>query len=108
MYFELMILRFLTEKGSLEYSEHKAQRVLIGRAPYCDFVLQWPEVSWEHCALTSINEKVLLSDIGSSNGTWVNGEKTLRCWIKPGDTIQIGFTTLVFCGFARETEAMAA
>jgi len=92
-----------TQVNRERLSEHTKPLILLGRAPYCDFVLQTTSVSWEHCTLSQFGNKVLLTDQNSSNGTWVNGNKIDRCWLSPGDNLQIGSYTLLFCGVKNPT-----
>jgi ABC-type multidrug transport system ATPase subunit len=48
---------------------------VIGRAPECDLVVPEPAVSSRHCQLTHQADGFLLEDLGSTNGTYVNGAK---------------------------------
>jgi len=44
-----------------------------GRDPGCDIPLDFPMVSWRHARLTRTPEGILVEDLGSRNGTYVNG-----------------------------------
>jgi hypothetical protein len=64
---------------------------LIGRSPYCSIVISSSLVSREHAALRLDGDTLVLADLGSTNGTSVNGEplgapRTLQ----PGDVVRIG------------------
>ena len=63
----------------------------LGRAPRADFVVDAALVSRVHCRFTlnDINE-LELEDLGSTNGTFVNGKKVLRATLSDGDTLTIG------------------
>jgi pSer/pThr/pTyr-binding forkhead associated (FHA) protein len=66
-------------------------RVTIGRGTGADFVLPDPAVSREHAAVWVEGVTVVVEDLGSSNGTWVNGERiedAVR--VGSGDVIQLG------------------
>lgn len=65
--------------------------VTIGRDPSCDLVLKRSNVSRNHCRLFLINEFAAVEDLGSSNGTFVNGEpvKGTRV-LNPTDIIVVG------------------
>ena len=48
---------------------------LLGRAPGCAVVVPLEGVSRQHCAFQVANRSVAIRDLGSKNGTWVNGER---------------------------------
>ena len=67
----------------------------VGRSPECDIRLEDPGVSRRHCTLSLDAGAIVVCDLGSANGTSVNGQPpgmTLRA--VPGDTIRIGTTAL--------------
>jgi predicted component of type VI protein secretion system len=64
---------------------------VIGRSPYCSVVINSRRVSRQHCALTLSNDRLLVCDLGSSNGTWVNGTPVSTATrLKQGDLIELG------------------
>jgi hypothetical protein len=65
------------------------QKLLIGRRSSCDITLEFPNVSSHHCELEMKNGYWHVRDLGSSNGTKVNGERVLEHFLQPGDTIAI-------------------
>jgi FHA domain/Domain of unknown function (DUF1707) len=68
-----------------------AQRVTIGRAEDCDCVISEPTVSRHHAELRRDGERWLLCDLGSRNGTRVNGMRlTTTTEVHPGDRISLG------------------
>jgi pSer/pThr/pTyr-binding forkhead associated (FHA) protein len=63
----------------------------MGRAPRADFVVDAALVSRVHCRFTLRDTNELeLEDLGSTNGTFVNGEKVTRVTLSSGDTLTIG------------------
>jgi pSer/pThr/pTyr-binding forkhead associated (FHA) protein len=63
----------------------------MGRAPRADFVVDAALVSRVHCRFTLNDADVLqLEDLGSTNGTFVNGEKVSRTTLNDGDTLTVG------------------
>lgn len=67
---------------------------IIGSAPDCDIVVTRPTVSGRHCQLTLINGDYLLDDLGSTNGTFVNGFRLeSRAKVSPSDSITLGRAT---------------
>ena len=66
----------------------------IGSAPDSDLVVNVPSVSGRHCRLSLLDDGYSLEDLGSTNGTFVNGIKlTERRKVSPADTITLGLTT---------------
>ncbi len=63
---------------------------IIGRANKCDIVMNFKGVSSKHCRLFIRDNQIALIDLGSSNGTLVNGVKIKRKILHPMDIIQIG------------------
>lgn len=64
---------------------------LLGRSPYCSIVLEDARVSRQHAAIRLTSEGLSIQDLGSRNGTLVNGTalRGPRC-LQPGDVVQIG------------------
>jgi hypothetical protein len=67
-------------------------KVLVGRAPDCGLVLDHASVSRRHAGLqVDGSGKIVLADLGSSNGTLLNGRRiTQPVIVQPGDTIEVG------------------
>ena len=63
--------------------------LFVGRAESCDVVLRFPNVSSRHCQLTCDAGYWYVTDLDSSNGTKVNGNRVLRKRIDPGDKITV-------------------
>ncbi len=71
------------------------KQVVIGRSSDLDMVLVEDMVSRKHAKITCQDGKVLIEDLGSTNGTFVNGEKIVRAArLKEGDRILIGTSIL--------------
>ena len=77
----------------IETSLQKRDSVIIGRANDCDVVVQDMKASKQHCRLTRTEQGFLLEDLGSRNGTLVNGQKiTGSVLLKANSTFQVGDT----------------
>ncbi len=64
---------------------------IIGRREDCDLRIPLGDVSRKHCSILLTDDGGLrLQDLGSSNGTYVNGRRVQESPILPGDVIQIG------------------
>jgi len=64
--------------------------VVIGRDPSCYLPLNHPTVSFRHATIYKQNGGLLIRDMGSTNGTFVNGKRIAQVPLKSGDEIQIG------------------
>lgn len=67
-----------------------SNRVTIGRAKDCDFWIPLLSVSRHHCELTANETTLHIHDLGSRNGTYVNGMKVVNANLHGGDFIRIG------------------
>jgi pSer/pThr/pTyr-binding forkhead associated (FHA) protein len=71
---------------------------LIGRGDECQVRTNSPLVSRQHCLVHVTKESAVLRDLGSTNGTLVNGKRILgERILVPGDLLQIGPVVFEFC-----------
>ena len=63
---------------------------VIGRREDCDLRIPLGEVSRKHCRIVRDGDTLKLEDLGSSNGTFLNGSRVQEALLTPGDTIQVG------------------
>ena len=78
----------------------------VGRAPRSDFVVDSALVSRVHCRLQlSENDRLELEDLGSTNGTFVNGEKVTKVTLNDGDMVMIGRVQFVVSSSAAADES---
>ena len=61
----------------------------IGRRESCDICLKFQNVSGTHCELSYQDGYWLIRDLGSTNGVKVNGERTTRKALRPGDEVSV-------------------
>lgn len=64
--------------------------MLIGREVKCAIMLNDNSVSRQHSSITRLAEGYLLKDLGSSNGTYVNGQRVQEYLLQDGDQVSIG------------------
>ncbi len=70
--------------------------VVIGRGSGSDIILQDSQASRKHAEISQQGDQYYIRDLGSTNGTYVNGQRIAGPQLlQPGDTIQIGDTVLV-------------
>jgi len=72
------------------------ERITIGRRPDNDLCLPRPAVSGAHAALVTILADSFLEDLGSTNGTLVNGSPITKHFLRDRDEIDIGREILVY------------
>jgi hypothetical protein len=70
--------------------------VLIGRLPDCEITLADPNVSRRHAEVRPFGTGFLVVDLGSTNGTRVNGASVSEHQLKDGDAITVGATRIRF------------
>ena len=80
----------------------------IGRGVRNELRLLDTEVSRQHAQILFQNEKYVLHDRGSSNGTFVNGNVIRQIALRDGDRVQIGRTVILFSGSTGEESRHAA
>lgn len=87
--------RYTLSYGDELYPLEK-QTLVIGRARECDVRLADPNVSRRHAELRNEGGAYVLVDLGSTNGSLVNGQRIERAELRDGDRILIGQTELFF------------
>ena len=81
----------------------QTSELVIGRADDSDIVLNHRSVSARHAMLMTRHGRSRLLDLGSSNGTLVNGETYADVELQSGDRVQLGHTTFIYTtGFDAE------
>lgn len=72
--------------------------ITIGRSSdLSDVVILEPELSRKHSQCVIYDKNIMVFDCGSSNGTYVNGEKINKKTIHPGDIVSFGNIKYFFC-----------
>jgi ABC-type multidrug transport system ATPase subunit len=80
----------------------RGDTLVFGRDPTCDVVLDYPMVSWQHVRLSRRDGQVLAEDLGSTNGTFVNGLRISgQVPVAVGSTIGLGSYTFRLAGLDR-------
>jgi len=63
----------------------------LGRTARADFIVDAALVSRLHCRLTADrSDQLIVEDLGSTNGTLVNGKRVERMVLRPGDRLGVG------------------
>lgn len=72
--------------------------IFIGRNPQNQVPLDDASISGRHCSITRDQRKYFLVDLGSTNGTRLNGAPVTKASLRPKDIIQVGSIELMFNG----------
>ena len=70
--------------------ELKVDKTTIGRVEDNTFQIAEPSVSSHHCEVLLRGSDVVVRDLNSTNGTYINGEKVAESVIKPGQILRLG------------------
>ncbi|MGA3370345.1 MAG: FHA domain-containing protein [Terracidiphilus sp.] len=90
---QLLSLETKVEIGEASFQtvSFRGDTMEVGRDPKCDIPLDLPMVSWRHARLTKTQAGILVEDLGSRNGTYLDGVRvTGRVLAKAGQEIGLG------------------
>ena len=76
----------------------------IGSGRQNDLVIADTTISKRHCEISAEEGGYRITDLGSTNGTYVQGVRITSAYLNPGSEFQIGKTQLVFCPLLEERE----
>ena len=92
-------------EAAFERVNLRGDQTVFGRDPACDYPLDYPMISWRHARLTRTPQGVVVEDLNSRNGTYVNGMRVSgSALVQPGQEIGLGsfrFQLLEDGGFAK-------
>ena len=80
----------VSDAGDQTFELPPGKRLVVGRGLSSDIALYDPTISRRHAELTARADGVQLKDLGSSNGTFVNGAKVMSGRIQAEDTVTFG------------------
>jgi response regulator RpfG family c-di-GMP phosphodiesterase/pSer/pThr/pTyr-binding forkhead associated (FHA) protein len=72
------------------------QKLILGRGDDADIQILDSGLSRQHCCIEKAGEEFFVSDLGSTNGTWVNDEQIERRRLMSGDRVRIGAVEFEF------------
>ena len=78
------------------------QDLSVGRAPDNDLSLDEPEMSRHHCVFLRTPQGCGVKDLGTANGTSVNGEAASQAVLKTGDVVRVGEVEIAYAETARD------
>jgi transcriptional regulator with PAS, ATPase and Fis domain len=76
--------------------ELKKKRLIIGKGASCDMRFMDPTVSRQHLEVEARDDTFYVRDLGSTNGTQINGTRIMEAFLSPGSRIQVGNVELMF------------
>src|SRR5215213_11440551 len=85
-----MSFRLVSPDGDQVFELRRGSSLTVGRALTSDVPLLDPTVSRRHATLVADDSGIQLDDLGSSNGTFVNGERVEHARVSPGDVLTFG------------------
>jgi transcriptional regulator with PAS, ATPase and Fis domain len=68
--------------------------LVLGTSGECDVVIADPSVSRRHCKIALTERGVMIRDLGSKNGTFVEGVQVVEAWLHPGKKATLGDSTI--------------
>lgn len=68
--------------------------LMVGRSEKCHVMIDMEGISRRHCLLSLVESKVVIEDLDSTNGTYLNGTRIREAVVRPGDKIMVGSCSL--------------
>jgi pSer/pThr/pTyr-binding forkhead associated (FHA) protein len=72
------------------------REVIVGRDESCDIRIMAQSVSREHCAIEQEGEELVLRDLGSTGGTYIDGKRVDKVLLQDGMEVAVGPAVLKF------------
>jgi predicted component of type VI protein secretion system len=92
-----MAYLILADRDQREICRHDLTgKTIIGRAPDCDVSIHDILLSRRHCVIERVMDQWVIADLGSKNGTFIDGTRITRHILNDNDTVLIGRTRLSF------------
>jgi two-component system response regulator HydG len=100
--FSLEVIEGPDTGRSFRLDAASAARTLVGNSPACEIRLSDRAVSRRHASLEIVGRRVRLTDLGSRNGTFVDGVAVLDAYVSGGELMRIGASALKVEAIAEE------
>ncbi len=89
-------LNYRKEDGSVLKLEFSDQPLTLGRSKQADIQITDDEISRIHCSIQIQHGDYVITDLGSTNGTFVNDQRVEIAKLKRGDRVRVGNTLFEF------------
>ena len=93
-HFALVVVEGIDTGARLELDGAQPTRVLLGQGPACELKLTDPTVSRRHAAVEQVGDRLLLVDLRSSNGTFVERLAIHEALLAGGERVRLGQTVI--------------
>jgi transcriptional regulator with PAS, ATPase and Fis domain len=80
--------------GAVSTVKLEVMPLLVGTSAECDVVLVDPRVSRRHCTIALTERGVMIRDLGSKNGTFVEAVRVVESWLQPGKRATVGDSSI--------------
>jgi two-component system, NtrC family, sensor kinase len=97
----LFVIRGVDQGSRFELTE---PTIRLGRDPSSTIPLHDTEVSRHHAEIRWVDGEYAISDLNSSNGTFINGQRIRQQQLASGDQLQLGSTLMLYTGPAEESQ----
>ena len=104
--FSLRVVSGPDQGATFRFDDVRSCRVLLGSSPACEIRLSDRQVSRRHAALDASERGLRLTDLGSTNGTFVGDLRAMDVFLRGGETIRVGETVLHVAVTAPERPAV--
>lgn len=88
-----MLAQLIPKQGGAPVTLGRAITVVGRSSKMCDLVIDHTSISKQHCMLVKTDGLIYLRDLGSTNGTRVNGQRVIRGALLPGDLVSFASIT---------------
>jgi len=80
----------LKKSGKRKAIDLETAVTVIGRRPECDVRIPLMQVSRKHCRILQQDNRTIVQDLGSVNGTYINNERVMEAVLRAGDRLSVG------------------
>jgi DNA-binding NtrC family response regulator len=98
-------LVFYHRDGAKVYAMPESGSIVVGRTFPADVVVEDASVSRSHARFTLQNQELTFEDLGSTNGTWLNGDRTERGTLRANDELRLGDVAVALHAAKRTQDA---
>jgi pSer/pThr/pTyr-binding forkhead associated (FHA) protein len=87
--FSIHLQREDDPSGSFDFELREGNQ-LLGKGDDCDIIITHNTISRRHCQIAVVDRTIIMTDLGSTNGTYVNDQLIHQEFVVPGDKVTLG------------------